>query len=974
MKQFNHKRSNLAFGISAAALAIALFAATPAAAQTAGTIRGEGAQAGASVTVTDTVTGQSTTSTVREDGTFVVVGLRPSTYRIVSGDITQDVTVPVGQTITIDIAPEPEPQAGEGDIIISGRRERTEVRTATVTTNVSQEQIENLPQNDRNFLNFAALAPGVSVSPSGGDKRVQAGAVSGDQINVFIDGLSLKNPVNHGGVAGQNFSQGNPFPQLAVQEFKVDTQNFKAEYEQSGSAIITAVTRTGGTDFHGDAFVQFQPKSFIGRPFFDRPGEANNLDGSRKKPDYKRYQFGGDLGGPIIPGKLHFFGAYEGTRQDSPSTSVNLVGVPAAIASQYNGSYPVTFSQDLYFGKLSAFVTDNDTVDASVFIRKEQNLRDFGGISATSHGHDITSNGKLFQLEWDHRGETWLNEFTLAYNTFTNGTPRVSDGPEIVLTNGTNPDARLAELGAHPFAQNDRQETWTIKNHATFDRGDHIIKAGVRLTFNEYSRAEDFRSNGTYYFDAASYTGFDSSTPYRAQISTIPVEAAKAKNTQFGIFIQDDWSPNEHWTVNAGIRWDYETNAKNEDFVTPDYIVTALRNYQPWKAAGIDPNDYISTGKNRDPYWKAFQPRLGVSYDVNGDRDLVFFAGAGRYFDRPLFIVSGIETIKAYYQSISTIDAKPGLPVPKTVDALRAAAIAQGLRGDVWLLNNDTKLPYSDQFNVGVRKRFGAWNTSLTLSHIRSHNIFQFVRGNRLPDGSYPTTGATGEPIIVDNFGSCANGAAPPYCVNGVDGQLPGFNGKLNIGANEGSARYWALYAQVDKPFTRQSGWGVTAALTIQRPRTNVGTELNADEFFAGPDQNQFGWQYSQGVEKYRFVGTGIVGLPWDFTLSGTATFTSGPSFGSVIFYPDGAVFNGGGVYYPKKDIAYKSIDLRLAKTFKTPWGHELTADFQVYNLFDWVNRNYSTWGAGSGVNPTLEENGTVGQARSFQAGLKYSF
>jgi outer membrane receptor protein involved in Fe transport len=974
MKRFNSK-GRLTRGVSAAAVGVALMVSQPAFAQTAGTIRGEGAAAGSTVTVTDTVTGRSVATTVGPDGTFVIVGLRPSTYRIEGAGAIQNVTVPVGQTVTIDAAPEAAAAEAGQEIVVRGRRDRTEVRTATVATNVSAAQIENLPQNDRNFLNFAALAPGVSVSPSGGDKRVQAGAVSSDQINVFIDGLSLKNPVNHGGVAGQNFSQGNPFPQLAVQEFKVETQNYKAEYEQAGSAIITAVTKTGGTEFHGDVFGQFQPKSFIGRPFFDRPGEANNPNGDRPKPDYKRWQFGGDLGGPIIPEKLHFFVAYEGTRQNNPSTSVLLgPSVPAAIATEVNGSYPVTFDQDLYFGKLSLFATENDTIDASVFIRKEQNLRDFGGIGAPSHGHDITSNGKLYQLEWDHRGDNWLNEFTLAYNTFTNGTPRVSEGPEIVLTcdapdpgeagpcdpNNNDINARAAELGANAFAQNDRQETWTIKNHATFDRGNHIIKAGARLTFNKYSRREDFRSNGTYFFRAETYTGFDSSTPYQASVTTVPVEAATAKNTQIGFFIQDDWSPDDHWTINAGIRWDYETNAKNEDFVTPDSIVNALRNYPGWQAAGIDPDDYISTGDNRKPYWKAFQPRLGVSYDVFGDRDLILFAGAGRYFDRPLFIVSGIETIKAYYQSVSSIVATPGNPIPKDVDGLRAAAIAQGLQGDVWLLNNDTKLPYSDQFNVGVRKRFGQFNTSLTLSHIRSYNIFQYVRGNRLPDGSYPTTSVTGEFVVRDDF--------PP------EGDLPGFNGKLNIGANEGKARYWALYAQVDKPYSRESGWGVTASLTVQDPESNVGTELGADEFFAGPDQNQFGWQNVQGVDKYRFVGTGIVRLPLDFTLSGTLTLASGPAFGSVIFYPDGIVFNGAGVYYPKKDIAYKTLDMRLAKTFKMPWGHEVTADFQVYNLFDWVNRNYSTWGAGSGINPTLEENGTVGNARSFQAGLKYSF
>lgn len=981
-------------GIGASAIALAVALADPAFAQTSSGIRGhvDGAAPGATVLATDLNTGQQVTARLDAQGNYQLLGLRPSNYRIAAGGKTQEAAVPVGQTVSVDFVQE---AVGNKAIVVTGRRTSREVRTATVQTNVSQTQIENLPQNDRNFLNFAALAPGVTVTPSGSDKRIQAGAVSADQTNVFIDGLSLKNPVNHGGIAGQNFSPGNPFPQLAVQEFAVDTQNFKAEYEQAGSAIITAVTKTGGSKFHGDVFGEIQPKSFVGRPYFDRPGHANNQDGSRAKPDYNRTQYGGDIGGPIIPGLLHFFFAIEGTDQKLPSTTVNVNAnqVPASVATTLNGSYPQTFKQKLYFGKLSLFATGNDTVDASAFLRRERNLRDFGGNSAPSHGHDITSNGRLYQLEWRHRGENWNNDLILAFNSFTNGTPRVSDGPEIVLKcqaatatdpgcNGT-PDINSGEvafLGANSFVQNDRQKTYTLKDVVTLNRGPHIIRAGVKLTSDRYERLEDLQSNGSYYFNAATYNGFDTSTPIAARISTVPVSPATSKNRQVGLFIQDDWSPDDHLTVNAGIRWDYETNAKNEKFVTPPAIAAALRAYQGWKAAGINPEDYISTGSNRHPFKGAFQPRLGVSYDVNGDRDLVLFAGAGRYYDRPLFIESGIETLKSYYQSVSTINfcgAGTSLPdcssaaatgvgaIPFTAnlrgnDALRAAALAQGKGGSVWLLNNKTKLPYSDQFDAGIRKKFGAFNTSLSVSYVRSHNLFQFVRGNRLPDGSYPTTAVTGEYIIVDNFPA--------------SGQLPGYNGKLNIGANKGSASYLALYLTADKPYTKASGWGVTGSLTVQRARTNDGTELGADEFFAGPSQNQFGWEYVQGVPRFNFVGTGIVGLPYDVLLSGTLNLSSGGAFGHVAFYPEGAVFNGGGVYFPKKDIAYKTLDLRVAKTFKTPWGHGLTVDFQVYNVFDWVNRSYSTWGAGSGANPTLLENGTVGTARSFQAGLKYSF
>lgn len=987
--------------ISISAIAVALCVAQPATAQTLSTIRGENAPAGATVTAVNRSTGERSTTRVGEDGTFVIVGVRPGPYRLEGAGEAQDIVVPVGQTVTVDAAPPAAPAPGGGEIVVTGRRDRTEVRTATVTTNVSPEQIENLPQNDRNFLNFAALAPGVQVSPSGQDKRVQAGAVPGDQINVFIDGLSFKNPVNHGGIAGQNFSPGNPFPQLAVQEFKIDTQNFKAEYEQAGSAIITAVTKTGGTDFHGALLGQFQPKQWVKLPFFDRDG--------RDKPDYKRWQFGGAVGGPVLPSTLHFFAAYEGTRQTNPSAAVNLdpAVVPANIVSQFNGTYPQDFQQDLYFGKLTFFASPDDTIDVSHFRRDEENLRDFGGNAVPSHGRLISSNGRLSQLDWKRRGANWLNEFTIAYNSFQNGTPRATEGPEIQLTSGVG-GGTAAFLGASDFVQDDESKTWTVKNNFTLDQDSHIIKGGIKIARTRMSRLEDFRSNGTYWFTGPSYTGFESSIPWQAAISTIEVLPASVKNTQIGLFIQDDWTPNEHWTINAGIRWDFETNAKNENFVTPARVATALRNYPGWQAAGIDPEDYISDGDNRKPFWGAIQPRLGVSYDVGGNRDLIFFAGAGRYYDRPLFIISGIETIKNYYQSVTTVRfcGAPGLdPCPATpnpaiipwnasyrdVDSLRSALTAQGLGGDVWLLNNKTKLPFSDQFNAGVRKRFGDFQTSLTLSHIRSRNLFRYVRGNRFSNGWYTrvlqrdstgmVTGCTDGGIrwVVDNFPDQDYAACAAR-----QGDLAGFNGKLNIGSNDGEARYTAVFLQAEKPFTRASGWGVTGSFTLQRARTNVGTELYADEFFAGPDQTQFGWQNVQGVPKWMFVGTGMVGLPWDILLSGTLNLNSGPAFGQVlapwnssVVAPDGAccVANLGGVYFPERTIGYKSLDLRVAKTFRIPGiGHEVTADFQVYNVFDWVNRGYSAWGAGGGDPPPLEERSTVGTPRAFQAGLRYSF
>jgi outer membrane receptor protein involved in Fe transport len=989
----NSIKRHYASGISVAAVAVALCMATPAHAQTTSSIRGEHATPGATITVTDTVTGQRASTQVNPDGTFVIVGLRPSTYRVEGAGETQQVVLPVGQTVTIDVAP-PEPTtttAGGRTIVVTGRRNRQEVRSATVGTSVSLTQIENLPQNDRNFLNFAALAPGVTVlgGATENNKRIQAGGVSADNVNVYIDGTSHKNQVGFNGIAGQNFSQGNPFPQSAVQEFRVETQNFKAEYEQAGSAIITAITKTGGKEFHGGAFVEFMPKKWFGRPFFDRPGNANNPgfpcpdDPSdtcyNPKPDFKRWQFGANVGGPILPGKLHFFGAYEGNRQANPPATFTI---PPDLASRFNvGSSATNFKQDLYFGKLSLFATDADTVHASYFLRKESDVRDFGGRELREHGRDLGTKTKNYQLEWNHRAENWLNELTLGYFDSFTGTPRITEAPEVKLTNGIN-GSDLLIMGGHFFQQSNQQKDLNFKNNFTYTGFDgHVIKAGVRYSKTKLIRLEDAFGLGSYSFNAATFTDFDTSIPWRAQISLLPPTPMTAKNNMIGLFVQDDWTINDHWTVNYGLRWDYENNNYNQNYVTPEKVANALRNYQPWVAAGIDAEDYISNGHNRKPYKKAFQPRLGISYDVYGNRDLIFFAGAGRYYDRNNFYLASLERLFNNFRSdISvTFCGAAGLPACSVAggnrangefqfdpafrdpEALRAAIGAFGLNGDIWVLNNKTPPPYTDQFNLGVRKRFGDWQTSATIAHNRSHNGFIYVRGNRMPDGSYTPEGYA---FIRDNF--------PP------EGRPAGYTGRVDIGSSKGKSRYTALYLQAEKPWTDDSQWGVTTALTISNAKSNQARSYGEAEMFNAGEQDAYGWQRVTGLEKWRFVGTGIVGLPYDFRVSTTVTLASGPSFGHVTFSNqpcDGCIrFNDAGVFFPEKPVAYKTVDLRLAKIFRTPWGHELTADFQVFNVFDWVNRTYSIWGAGSGDNPPLKENGTTGNARSFQAGLKYSF
>ena len=142
------------------------------------------------------------------------------------------------------------------------------------------------------------------------------------------------------------------------------------------------------------------------------------------------------------------------------------------------------------------------------------------------------------------------------------------------------------------------------------------------------------------------------------------------------------------------------------------------------------------------------------------------------------------------------------------------------------------------------------------------------------------------------------------------------------------------------------------------------------------------------GLERWRFVGTGTVKLPFDIKASTVVTLSSGPSYGGVVCgapntTPGDAYcyLTNFGIYRPK-GIAYRNVDFNIAKTFKMPYGrgHELNVYLQVLNAFDFVNRNYSRWSGGfqtvGGTGPSLRHDttGVASQGRSFKAGARYSF
>ncbi len=383
---------------------------------------------GVTVTAKETQSGFTHDAVTGADGFFTLAGLRPGTYEIRTAmdqfkPQSRTVQVLVGQNLTVDFVISPDVGYTETVQVVSERL--TDMRTTEVSTNVTEEQIQHLPQNSRNFLNFAALAPGLRVSDNELRKEFSAGALPSQNVNVFIDGVSFKNDVIDGGVVGQDASRGNPFPQNAVREFQVLTQNFKAEYEKAASAIITAITKSGSNRFSGDLFGYYQDKGLVENEIMVRdPTTQVFVKGKADpKPTYERWQWGASLGGPVIKDKAQFFASYEENRQDRASTV--LVGsvstAPPSLVADLRtreGVFTSPFRENLLFAKGSWQPRQGHHAEVTYSWRNETDIRGFGGMTSFETAENVRNRVDSIQGRWQVAGSTFLNELYLSYQRY----------------------------------------------------------------------------------------------------------------------------------------------------------------------------------------------------------------------------------------------------------------------------------------------------------------------------------------------------------------------------------------------------------------------------------------------------------------------------------------------------------------------------------------------------------------------------
>jgi len=279
---------------------------------------------GATVTAKNQRTGDERTATTNIDGTFSIPALKASAYSVTAtstglGATVRDVEVNVGRETNLNIGMKLADLTAATVNIVSSEEATVTTGSAAMGANVNPREVAGLPINGRQLSQLYLQAPGSVNSGSGtyGDIRFSGRAV--EQNEIRYDGIEATaiidtSPGNLNGEIPTPFRLQSSLEN--VQEFRVDSNNYPAEFGTGTGGQISVVTKSGGNKFHGSAFEYLRNDKLDAANFFD------NIIGQKSK--LRMNQFGGSIGGPIKADKAFFFFSYQGTREQNGASDNSL--------------------------------------------------------------------------------------------------------------------------------------------------------------------------------------------------------------------------------------------------------------------------------------------------------------------------------------------------------------------------------------------------------------------------------------------------------------------------------------------------------------------------------------------------------------------------------------------------------------------------------------------------------------------------
>jgi hypothetical protein len=639
---------------------------------------------------------------------------------------------------------------------------------ATVSTVVDRKFVENMPLNGRSFQDLISLTPGV-VTQSPQSTSTQSVGVGGDfsvngqrtQSNYYtVDGVTANISSGNGGGVGEPATGGTLGGSTALgttqslisvdalEEFRVQSSTYSAEYGRSPGGQFSLVTRTGADVFHGSAF------NYLRNDFFDANDWFNNHYG-KPTPALRQNDFGGTFGGPVWIPRLYngkdrtfFFASYEGLRLTQP-TAATIQYVPDLFMRQQ----AVSTMQPI----LNAFPVPNGLdYGTAAAPSLAQFIAPFSlpsSINSTSVRLDRTFSPKLLiffrvgnttssteSRPYFARTTTSINAQTYTVgvtsqfsNRFTNefrlGYAR-SDSTEIGVLDsfgGATPIDLAAAMGAgsykqvvpaitfiipgigspllSPYNSHNLGRQWNVVDTASLLEGHHTLKFGV-----DYRHIKSLIAPP----ELEPYAIFESTSQILSGTPAIPYVFSFLQSTplfnQVALFGQDEWRVHPRLNLSLGLRWELNpppTEAHGNDAFTllgdidvPSSLTVAPRGTPLWKTS-----------------WYNFAPRLGMAWTAHNQpgAETVVRVGGGVFFDSANEIAAtgfnGLGFRASAVQIGAQIPFTPSqLAVPITTSAPYTASV-------ITTFPSHLQLPYTLQWNTSLQQALGR-NQSLTVSYV----------------------------------------------------------------------------------------------------------------------------------------------------------------------------------------------------------------------------------------------------------------
>jgi TonB dependent receptor len=715
--------------------------------------------------------------------------------------------------------------------------------------------------------------------------------------------------------------------------------------------VVNIVTKTGTNQFHGDAF------DYVRNAIFNRDDpftQAANAQIGLSRAPYRRNQFGGDLGGPIVRNKLHFYLAFERTQQ---TTSFNITLNPSVV--QDYGSFAGVHSRPQHDQMFNARVDYRLTNNQLLFARysQEWNLITWNGCGGSTYSScydgQIPRHALLVGHTWTPSA-TLVNEarFQYAYSSYQLGPA----GEPIFTQLGQYPAARLAQLQtqlsfpsfSYGFGYSDVgvETRWEGKDDLSIVKGKHTIKFGVdvnRVPFGDDAPAGD---KGTYTFahdhyfnpnDPASLAALAASNDALTFTATLPPVYTRDDTTELGLYVQDEWKVRRNLTLNIGLRYDREFGSFNENLNLSDLSGRPFSAIVPIPGMG-DPS---KRGSKKD-----FGPRFGLAWDILGDGKNVFRAGYGIYY-------ANIQTLQNFpelrdYAQCSVLINKPAYPDP--YGGQTPTQFCSTAAPSPTILDPSFRNPYSQQFNGGFSREI-AREFSIHVDGVYEHTSHDY----RTVDLNYPINGAR------------------PY---------PQFNRILDHDPI-GRAKYEALYVRAEKRFAKR--YQFLVSYTFARNEDD-----NAEAQVTTAANYGLDWGPANADRRHNLVASGIVQLPAGFTFGAVWTVRSALPFSAlsnttdidgIRQYVPGTTRNQGnrnlnlaivnayratlglGAVTEIDSSRYNGMDVRLTRPFRLR-GDRLKLDLgvQVFDLFGTENLGVPSGQMTAGGNTTTASSPNFGR------------